>query len=697
METLTLRLAPTAWSCRRAVKSQTPWLEGDGNILGVSDEGVFRFATNGILDAGFGSGGKVIIPTASQITAVAIQGAGIQTGQPEMIVAAGASGSSAVVARISLAGALDTTFNGVGYVSESIGSGPRITGVRCFISGSPFRVVKILISGDTYGGAQFLAARFNGDGSTDTTFGSSGVALTSIIGADTAQDNGFVVMSGALLVQVGTRTISSSCASDLVVARYNYSSGTLDTNFYGSGVLVTNVGIRQAEANAVSIQPDGKIMIAGYSINGCGGNALTLCRLNSDSTFDPSFGSGGKLVTGMGQQSSMATPMVIQPDGNIVVAGVTYDGANDSVTVLRFLTNGVPDGSFGIGGSVTSIVGTNGSSPGSIALQGDGKIVVAASASVSGNDIAILRYNTNGSPDATWNGTGKMLTAIGSSGDAMTTLSIQPDGKIINAGASAFTTVEKFSMLRCASNGALDNSFGSFGKVATSLPNETQSAGYAMALQPDHKIIMAGTAVIAPANQLQLALARFNTNGTLDTTFGTSGAAIASIGLANSLVQSVALQSDGKIVAACRAQNGPFFKFAVARFLPNGVLDSTYGFGGVNYFDYGTGADENVNAMALDPLGRMVMAGHAGNLFAVVRVTGDAALQFTSITVLPNQHIFLTGTGVPSASHTLLKATNAAGPFSSFAPLMTDSFGNWQYEDATVSGSPTGFYRFSYP
>ena len=131
--------------------------------------------------------------------------------------------------------------------------------------------------------------------------------------------------------------------------------------------------------------------------------------------------------------------------------------------------------------------------------------------------------------------------------------------------------------------------------------------------------------------------------------------------------------------------------------MANGVLDPTYGFGGVNYFDYGTGADENVNAMALDPLGRMVIAGHAGNLFAVARVTGDPALQFTSITRLANQHIFLTGTGVPSASHTLLKATSVGGSFTFFAPLTTDSNGNWQHEDATVSGSSIGFYRFSYP
>ncbi|MDB6023041.1 MAG: Delta-60 repeat-containing protein, partial [Pedosphaera sp.] len=421
-------------------------LEGDGNILVTSASGVFRFTTNGIADASFGSGGKVIIPTANRITAVAIQGAGIFVGQPAMIVVAGASATGALVARISLAGALDTTFNGVGYVSKSIGSGPSVTGVRLFASGVTFRIFKILISGDTDGGTNFMAARFNNDGSTDTTFGSSGVALTPITG-DAVQDNGLAVMPGPLLVQVGTRTTYLTCGStsDFVVVRHSYSSGALDTNFYGSGVLVTNIGNRPAEANAVSIQQDGKIVIAGYCINPCGNNVLALCRLNPDSTFDPSFGSGGKLVTDLGPQNSQETPMVIQPDGKIVVAGVTYDGANYSVTVTRFLTNGALDGSFGTGGSVTNILGTNGSYPSSITLQGDGKIVVGAYASVSGNDIAVLRYNTNGSPDTTWNGTGKVLAAIGSSGDSLANLAIQPDGKIISAGASAFSTISKFS------------------------------------------------------------------------------------------------------------------------------------------------------------------------------------------------------------------------------------------------------------
>ncbi len=674
-------------------------LEGDGNILVggyASGDGVFRFTTNGILDASFGSGGKAEI-SAGQIVALAIQPAGIRPGQSAMIVAAGSSGGIAFVARMSTGGVLDTNFNGTGYVTKDMGVDSNVTGLACFVTGFTVRVIKILITGYTDYEAQFMAVRFNGDGSTDTSFGNSGVVLTTIPGASLAQASGLAVQPGPLLVLAGTVWSGAYCGNDFLVTRYNYSNGSLDTNFYGGGILATNLGDRPAEANAVSVQRDGKIVVAGYSINRCGSNLLTLCRLNPDSTFDAAFGSGGKLVTSISPQGSQETPMAIQPDGKIVVAGTAYDGANNSVTVARFLTNGVLDSSFGSGGSVTNVTGTSGSAPNSIALQSDGRIVVAASASVGGNDIAILRYNTNGSPDTTWNGTGKLLTVIGSSGDSMTALAIQSDGKIINSGASSFSSVAKFSMLRCATNGAADNSFGTFGKVATSIPNAASSAAYGMILQPDHKIILAGAEVTGPANQYQLALARYNTNGTLDATFGSGGVATASIGLGISYALAVALQSDGKIVTACRAQNGPYFNFAGARFLTNGVLDSTYGFGGVNYFDYGTGTDENVNGMALDSLGRMVMVGHVGNLFAVMRVGGNATLRFNSITTLANHHIFLTGSGLPSASHTLLKASKASGAFTSFAPVSADSSGNWQYEDTTASGSAAGFYRLSYP
>jgi len=157
------------------------------------------------------------------------------------------------------------------------------------------------------------------------------------------------------------------------------------------------------------------------------------------------------------------------------------------------------------------------------------------------------------------------------------------------------------------------------------------------------------------------------------------------------------LQPDGKIVTGCVAEVGPVTKFAAARFLPNGLLDTTYGVGGVNYFDFGTGANESVSGVALDPLQRLVLAGSAGNVFAVARVSGDPLLRFNSITAQANRDMYLTGLGVPGEAQTLLRATNLTGVFSPFASVSADALGNWEYLDTNAPAFPKGLYRLSYP
>jgi len=191
---------------------------------------------------------------------------------------------------------------------------------------------------------------------------------------------------------------------------------------------------------------------------------------------------------------------------------------------------------------------------------------------------------------------------------------------------------------------------------------------------------------------------RYNPDGTLDSGFGSSGKTTIAIGFDMDYAEAVALQSDGRIVTGCRSQIGPLNKFAAARFSSNGALDSGYGVGGVNYFDFGSGADENANGMALDSLGRITMVGGAGNLFGILRVTSDPILRINSITHLANGHMALAGIGVPDGSHTLLKATTPNGSnFNALAPVSADASGNWQYEDATALGDAVRFYRLSFP
>jgi uncharacterized delta-60 repeat protein len=677
-------------------------LEGDGNILVGGQvnyaNGVFRFTTNGVLDTSFGSSGECILPSDCAVSAVAIQAGGIVVGQTEMILAGGTRAGQPMAARMSLAGALDLNFNTTGIATQAVtSSGNFITSVTPRISGTFSRTIKIIVSGYVNNGVkdEFLAVRFNNNGSADTSFGGSGVVITSL-SAGNDQAYGAVEPGGALLLAGASVPDPSSCLTAFSLARYNASDGSLDTNFNGTGILVQPVGSLFAEAKSVAIQADGKIVVVGDCGLDCGNySGAALCRFNPDGTLDQGFGSGGKIVaTGNG---SAANAVVIQPDGRIVIAGSATDAQNNSdVLVARFLANGTLDTSLATTGRVTTVVGTNGSSAFGLALQSDGKIVVGTSCSLSGNDLAVLRYNSDGSLDSTWNGTGKMFTAVGSSGDTYTDLAIQADGKVVASGGSGFGSGAELSMFRCNTNGSLDDSFGSFGRVGTSVG--LISIGYGLALQKDSRILQTGTTVASIGSKANVVVVRYNTNGTLDSTFGSGGEAITPIGLAYDYGIALAVQTDAKIVAGCHSQFGSFYKFAVARFLTNGALDSGYGFGGVNYFDFGTGADENVNAIALDSIGRTVMVGSVGNLFGIVRVTGDTIMRINSITRLANGHIFLQGIGVPDGNHTLQNSARL-GPanFTALGPVTADASGAWQYEDATAPGAGVRFYRLSYP
>lgn len=676
--------------------------EGDGNLLvaGFANQfAVFRYTTNGALDGTFGSGGIVTCP-GYQAQAITIQPAGIIIGDPAMIVAAGKDNvqSRAIVARMNFSGALDSNLNGTGSVSIPALANSDVTGVAAF---NPFRSAKkILIAGYLFTGAgrDFFTAKFNYDGTLDSTFGSGGIAKTDLGGDDYAY--GMILQPGTKILLAGT-TSTDFYNPDLALVRYNYTDGSLDTTFNGTGILIQNLGDRQAEALGTAIQADGKIVVAGRCYLGFD-NAVAICRLNPSGDLDTSFGAAGKVISQLGDESSEADAVAIQADGKIIIAGSAYNGADlQSFMVARFLTTGALDPSFGTNGVVITPLGTNSSFASAIALQSDGKILVGGQARPgSDEDFAVLRYTTNGTLDTTWNGTGEVLTGIGPSDDTLYSLKVQSDGKVIAAGGSYFPPIQKFAMARYTSSGALDSSFGSFGRVATEFGSGTLDVATCMALQPDGKIVLAGVDAPSSLSDLDVAVARYTTSGALDSTFDGDGKNTTAIGLAYDAGYAVAIQSDNRILVGARTQMGSHYKFGAARFLSSGALDPDYGSGGVTFFDFGTSADENLDAMALDSAGRAVMVGEAGNIFGIIRVlNANPAIQITSIQRLPNGHILLSGIGVPNASHTLQQSPKL-GPanFTPMAPPVTaDSSGHWQFEDASASTSGNRFYRLSFP
>ena len=217
-----------------------------------------------------------------------------------------------------------------------------------------------------------------------------------------------------------------------------------------------------------------------------------------------------------------------------------------------------------------------------------------------------------------------------------------------------------------------------------------------MTLQPDGRIIVGG--VLATNGSDYVALARYQTNGVLDPSFGPGGEVITQIGLVNDYAASLALAPNGKILVGGASQQGANYDYAVVRYNIDGSLDTGFGIGGKMVVSFGDGGSDLGNAMVLDQIGRPVVVGNANNLFGVLRLTSEPFLKITSINILTNGQALLAGLGVPVTNNTLLASPNLAPhSFNLLAPVATDAGGFWQYKDSTAAGLPMQFYRLSYP
>lgn len=319
-------------------------------------------------------------------------------------------------------------------------------------------------------------------------------------------------------------------------------------------------------------------------------------------SLDLTFGNGGKVVTNFGY-SSFARSVAIQADGKIVVAGDAKSANHNNIALVRYTTNGLPDITFGNGGKVITDIDTLALAV-SVAIQADGKILVFAQN--SGLNIALVRYQTDGTLDNSFGIGGKALIHILFMQIDNFALAIQPDGKIVAVGASNNGTNNNFFVARCKTNGTLDSTFGNAGTVSTPIGANGSNA-LAVALQADGKIVAAGYASNGSDNDF--ALVRYNTNGTLDNTFGNGGIQTSPIGLLDELCNSVVIQNDGKIIAGGYVINNlPSGRdFAMARYHTDGTLDNQFGNGGKVI--YTTDSVDISKAIGLLPTGKIVQAG----------------------------------------------------------------------------------------
>ena len=362
-------------------------------------------------------------------------------------------------------------------------------------------------------------------GTPDPTFGTSG-KVTTVIGS-VSRIRAMAVQADGKVVVVGLSHTNSN--KDFGIARYN-TNGTLDNSFDADGKVITSIGTGDFDdiALCVAIQADGKIVAAGYTNNASDAD-FAIVRYNTDGSLDNSFDSDGILITSFGaNNNAVVNAITIQPDQKILVAGYAYSGSNNDFALARYNTDGTLDNTFDTDGKVQTPIGTSNDVANAMVLQADGRILLAGTTLTIGNsDFAIVRYNTNGSLDNSFDGDGKVITAIGTSSDLANSIAIQSDGKLVVAGQSYTGSNNYFAVARYNTDGSPDNSFDGDGKL-TSAIGPFNAIAYTVAIQADAKIVVAGYCETLSTNN-DFAVVRYNSDGSLDNSFDGDGKVITNI------------------------------------------------------------------------------------------------------------------------------------------------------------------------
>ena len=591
------------------------------------DFAVVRYTAGGVLDPTFGNGGMVVTDFGAsrneEAYAVAIQSDG-------KIVVAGQAGNGSnwdfAVVRYTADGELDTTFSTDGKAAVHFDNNEYARAVAIQSDG------KIVVAGwaeITGQNNNFALARFNADGTPDTSFSTDGKLHTRFGSSNTAiqEATALAIQSDGKIVVAGNG--GNGTNRDFLVARYT-TAGVLDTTFGADndssgapdGWRLTPVGSDNDKAYGVAVDGSGNIILAGET-DASGGPDVAVVRYTSTGALDTSFSSDGKVTTGIGSAGDRGRAVRIDANGKIVVGGYSYNGSDQDFAVVRYDTDGSLDTDFHSDGKATAAVGSGNDEAHAMVLDADGNILLAGHSVVGSHpDIALAAFTAGGEPAAILD-RGITTTAVGSGDDTANAVAVQPDGKIVAAGYSSNGTDNDFAVVRYNADGTLDTGFSSDGKVTTAVGSGEDEAG-AVALQADGKIVAAGSS--NNGSDQDFALVRYNADGSLHTGFGTGGKVTTAIGSGNDGASAVALQSDGKIVAAGYSHNGTDNDFAVVRYNADGTLDTGFGTGGKVTTAVGSSSIDLVHSVAVQSDGKIVAAGYSGNDFAVVRYNADGTL-----------------------------------------------------------------------
>lgn len=457
-------------------------------------------------------------------------------------------------------------------------------------------------------------------------------------------------------------------------------SGDLDTTFNGNGFVTTSLTSDTEQASDLVIQADGKIVVVGDTRIGSNIDFVVL-RYNADGTLDSTFDSDGIVTTAIGNRNEEARAVALQSDGKIVVVGYSDNGIGQSdFAVVRYNFDGTLDTTFNGTGKVTTAIGSIFDYAEDVAVQEDGKIVVVGRFSTGSNsneDFAIVRYNPNGSLDTTFSFDGKETTAVGPGKETVGSVLLQPDGKIIVAGSANTSTNSEFefydfAVVRYYPNGMLDTTFD-FDGIATTAVGLLADFGRDAQLQTDGKIVVTG---LSQASDYNFGTIRYNSDGSLDLSFGNNGKVITDLGGYES-ANSVAIQTDGKIIIV-----GGSYGFTIIRYHVDGSLDNSL-FGGNGIV---TKPDGSARAVAIQTDGKIVAAGigpYNGTFdIRVARYIGNNAPSTQNATI-KGRVLSPLGRGLPRAFVQITKENGIT------QTVVANSLGHYHFEGIEIGQNVT--------
>ena len=517
--------------------------------------------------------------------------------------------------RFDSAGAADPTFGNAG---------------RIYIGFEPHRIAldsanRILLTGYDYG--DFRAARFLPDGILDTSFGSGGFISADFGGSDeafacAATSTGQVVLAGKLQLSGGYGQ------GDFAVAWYD-TDGQLDTSYDEDGLVTTDItgdAVYNSTDLAAAPDTDGVILTGSVQLRETWDDFFA-AKFNAGGDLDSAFGNGGFVTTDFRTPDTEDTPgastrdnlraMALDGEGRIVAVGTAFSDQESFIAIARYLPDGQLDNSFDGDGKVLAKLDTQTpwgyDYPEDVAIDAQNRIIITGTSSAADSDFVVACFTESGELDTTFSGNGWVAIDFGGDNVRSQSLSIDMEGRIVVAGESA----SQFALARLTDDGLVDTSFGTQGRVLTSIGGMYDSAT-SVTHDLDGNIVAGGMSMgfDGPTMEYRFALARYASNGDLDTSFGDSGTVTTTFlsggQFVLNLLNRLAIDPDGNIVASGWVHRavpiGSEFNFAVARYDNTGALDSEFGTNGTASIDFGDTIDTGLG-LAIDRQGRVVVAG----------------------------------------------------------------------------------------